>query len=420
MRVLCGFIFVYFIISAFDAFLIIYIPLYYFEILNVDRAVLAFVQLISYFTLFILPLFGIIYDIAVKKVSQTNGLLFISFIPLCGGFLIFLFFKENLLLYGIYIVLSFISKSLIRTGMTGIFLDYVKGENNEKNPKRKIYIIISSNCASACSFLYVSLFFNLYVVDITSLSAWNLFFFTVWVFSIPLIIFVLHFFKSTNIQREIVGKSEEKKIISASREIIITVLLFLSVFFSFSDALFSYPKSSWIRETYSAPAFRLYSSLYFLFQICSLAGYMVFFYLGKKYDDRKILLVFTIIFSPMMLLSVMYGFLVFIIFTALMFFIGNVINLTYISYSTDFSIKTKYKTFMYFLLQSPSSLASIIFIPLGTFFSLYIHFETLVMITTLLYMLSIFFIILSLLVKKAENKEVIELPVDSIEISQVT
>ncbi|MFX1455745.1 MAG: hypothetical protein ACFFDB_10265 [Promethearchaeota archaeon] len=411
---------VYFIISAFDAFFIIYIPLYYFEILNVNRTVLAFVQLLSYFALFILPLFGIIYDLAIKKVSQTNGLLFISFIPLCGGFLIFLFFKENLLLYGIFIVLSFISKSLIRTGMTGIFLDYVEGEINEKNPKRKIQIIVSSNCASAGSFLYVSLFFNIYVVDISSLSAWNLFFFTVWIFSIPLIVFVLFFFKSTHIQKEKVERREERQIIPAKREIVITVLLFLSIFLSFSDALFSYPKSSWIRETYSESAFRLYSSLYFLFQICSLVGYIIFFYLGKKHDDRKILLVFTILFSPLMLLSVIFGFFTFIIFTCLMFFIGNVINLTYISYSTDFSIKTKYKTFMYFLLQSPSSLASIIFIPLGTYFSLYIHYETLVMISTLLYILSIMFIILSLLVKKIENRKVIGFPVDSVEMSQVT
>ena len=80
--------------------------------------------------------------------------------------------------------------------------------------------------------------------------------------------------------------------------------------------------------------------------------------------------------------------------------IAYVIDVAYTSIITDFSNKGNYRTFKYQLLQTSSSFASIIFIPLGTIYFGKIGFESLVIISSLLIGISGLFILTIILFDK--------------------
>jgi hypothetical protein len=83
----------------------------------------------------------------------------------------------------------------------------------------------------------------------------------------------------------------------------------------------------------------------------------------------------------------------FMILNSFLSVIAYSITTTYTSLVTDFSNKGKYRTFKYQILQTSSSISSIIFIPLGTLYYGIINVETLIIISGILIGISGIFII---------------------------
>ncbi|HEC38181.1 hypothetical protein LCGC14_0659450 [marine sediment metagenome] len=332
-----------------------------------------------------------------------------SLVPLCGSFLIFIYFKEILALYGIFVFLSFLSKALIRTGMTGLYLKFVEGANNPtKSINRKMQIIFIVNSSSAFGFLLISLFFNLLVRNIVSLASWNSFFILGWSFSIPLIIFAFFYVKKVNFLKGRKEKEENKvkrHFNLSISQIFIMVVIYIAIFLSFSESLSFYPRSSWIFNKFTENSFRVYSSLYFIFSFCSLFGYYLSYILGKKASEKKVLILFSFIclYTPGMFLLTVSNFTTFMVLESLLTVLASILNLTYVSYVTDFSIKSKYQTFTYLLLQTPSSIASLIFVPLGTHLSVNISYENLVIISCFLFIASGVLLLIVLFFKEKEK-----------------
>ncbi len=293
--------------------------------------------------------------------------------------------------------------------MTGLYLKYIKATNNpKKSINRKIQIIFIVNSSSAFGFLFVSLIFNLLIKDIISLASWNSFFILGWSFSIPLIIFTLFYLKKVNFLK---GRkeTEENKVkrhfnLSISQNFI-TFVIYIAIFLSFSESLSFYPRSSWIYSKFTENSFRVYSSLYFIFSFCSLFGYYLSYILGKKATKKKVLILFSFIclYTPGMFLLTVSNFTTFMVLESLLTIFTSIIDLTYFSYITDFSIKSKYQTFTYLLLQTPSSIASLIFVPLGTHLSTNTSYENLVIISCFLFIASGVLLLVVLFFKEKEK-----------------
>lgn len=104
-----------------------------------------------------------------------------------------------------------------------------------------------------------------------------------------------------------------------------------------------------------------------------------------------------------MFLLTVSNFTTFMVLESLLTVLASILNLTYVSYVTDFSIKSKYQTFTYLLLQTPSSIASLIFVPLGTHLSVNISYENLVIISCFLFIASGVLLLIVLFFKEKEK-----------------
>ena len=383
---------IYYTISIFDALFIIYIPLYYLNILNVNRFELSFVQSLTYLTLFVTPLLGFLYDKYIKKEIQSKMILYLSCITLCCSFLIFIFFKEILLLYGIFVFIYFFSKSLIRTGMSSLFLSLVKESKNIK-----LTLILLVNTATIVGYLGVSLIFNFNVLNINSLKFWNIFFLIGWVFSLPIIILIGFFIKKVQFFNENINLKNKSinniEINLTKYEIVLMGVIYISYILALSDLLISYPLSSWIFDKFNEMGFRIYSSLYFVFIICSIFGLYIANLLCKKYNEKKVMVIFVYLYATLLFPITISNFPMFMILNSFLSIIAYIITVAYTSLITDFSNKGKYKTFKYQFLQSSSSLASTLYIPLGTLYFGIITVETLIIMSSILIGISGIFIL---------------------------
>ncbi len=406
-----GYFLIYLIIGVFDAFFMLYIPLYYSSILRVNRTELAFIQLLSYLALFSAPLLAFIYDNHIKKEKQAKLFLLLSLIPLCASFLIFVFFKHILALYGVFAFLSIVSKTLVRTGTTSKYLDFVEeAEDSHEYTDRKMKIIVSTNSASSVGFLLVSFVFNFFVFNITSLTSWNLFFALGWVFSIPIMILTFLFVKRIKFLKSAEGKNSEnirnKRNKLSVTQILIMGIIYIAIFLSYSESLTFFPRSEWIYDKFTENSFRVYSSLYFVFILIGMVGYYLSSVIEQKTSNMTSILFISIcLYSPIMLLMTVSNFTMFMVLESILTIIASILSLTYISYVTDFSIKCKHKTFTYQLLATPSSIASLIFVPLGTYLSDNNRYENLVVISFFLFIISgVLLLIVLFLRRKGKNR----------------
>lgn len=393
-KVLSGFFIIYFAISIFDAYFIIYIPLYYLNIVNVNQTELSFIQSITYLTLFITPVLGLFYDKCIKKSSSSKAILYFCCIILSLSFLIFILYKEILLLYGIFVFIYFFSKSIIRTIMTGIFLKVV-----EESKAIKLNIILLVNTATVVGYLGISLIFNFGVLTITSISFWNTFFIMGWVFSLPIIFTSIIFSKRIEIvqnKKPFQSKKISDEVQKSFRyEFIIIGIIYFSYILATSDLMVSYPLSSWIFNKFNEKGFRIYSSLYFMFFLCSILGLYISNKLCKKYNEKKLMCMFIYMYMIFLFPITISSFPMFMVFNSILSVIAYSIATTYTSLVTDFSNKGRYRTFKYQILQTSSSISSLVFIPLGTLYFGVINVETLILISGILIGISGIFIMLT-------------------------
>ncbi|KKN64315.1 hypothetical protein LCGC14_0492780 [marine sediment metagenome] len=408
IRIYFGFFLIYSIIGIFDAFLVIYIPLFYLNILNVNRSELAFIQALTYTTLFASPLLGFLYDKYVNKEIQGKILLNASSIILCGSFLIFILLKEFLIMYGVFVVIYFFSKTLIKTGMSSLFLTVVK-----ESKSTKLTIILLVNTATIVSYFGISLLFNFNLLNITSQNYWNIFFTIGWISSLPIIIVFLIFNNKIDLLN--LGKNNKNTIISNSKfdtrnyETLIIIIMYFSYVLAASDLIISFPLSSWIYEKFNETGFRIYSSMYIIFNLCSILGLYFSNLLCKKFNEKKIMFVLINLYMVVLFLITISNFPIFIILNSCLSFIGYAITVAYSSFITDFSNKGKYNNFKYQFLQTYHSLAAIIFVPIGTLSTNFLRVETLMSISCILNGISGLFILsTNLLEKKFSSKKYFE------------
>ena len=97
-------------------------------------------------------------------------------------FLLFILFRNTLLLYGIFLSLGLLMRTIIQTGMSKLMFQLVLSNEDLK----KNVVLISNSSASIGSFL-PTLIFSMVVVDLHSRSLWNSFFIIGWFTSLPIL-----------------------------------------------------------------------------------------------------------------------------------------------------------------------------------------------------------------------------------------
>ena len=383
------FFLVYFTLGVFEAYFGLYIPLYYYEILDVNRNDLAFIQFLGYLSLIITPIFAYILDAYIKSERNHKIFVYLCVTLLCSCFSIFIFNKNTLILYGIFMGVYFLSRMVIRTLMSKVFLKL-----SVESPKIKHRMILIVNGATGVSFLVVSFIFDFILKDIYSLPQWEMFFIIGWLLTLPLIFIVLLLKKSAIFREQEIKNSSEKIINKEAKTksqkglFLFVILLYVSFFLASSDLIFISLVSSWVFTKFNEVSLRLYFNFYYVITISSLLGYYFASKIAKKISNILLLFVFCCIYLFFLILLPFSNFPVFLVLQCSLAFAGYIANYMYVSISQTISVNTRYATFVFQLLLMSQSIANIVFTPIGTSISSFLSVETMIFISSILFAFS--------------------------------
>jgi len=379
------FFLVYFTLGIFEAYFVLYIPLFYFEILAVNRNSLAFIQFFGYLSLIFTPVFAYMFDAYIKSERNHKIFVFLCVILLCSCFSIFLINKNILLLYGFFLGVYFLSRMFIRTIMVKIFLTL-----SVESPKIKHHMILIVSGARGVSFLLVSLVFDFIIKNVYSLLQWELFFMIGWMLTLPLLSIVLFLRNNTifsdqsskNSNKDIESKSIKKT--SQKRVLWGAVFLFIAFFLASSDLIFLSLVSSWVLTRYNESSLRIFISLYYVITIFALLGYYFASKIAKRISNHFLLFIFCCFYLFFLVLLPFSNFPMFLVIQCGLAFAGYIANYMYVSIAQTISVNTRYKTFVYQILLMSQSIANIVFTPIGTSLSAFISVEILISLSSIL------------------------------------
>ncbi|NVM34809.1 MAG: MFS transporter [Candidatus Lokiarchaeota archaeon] len=363
-----GFFFVYFTLSSITAYLTVYLPVYLLSILNVNRSELAFIQIYSYSVLFLAPFLGFFFD---KYTYRKNLIIVLSIILFLFSSLTILLSGMIIHIFGIFLALNLLSHETIKVGMGRILIE--SSLNEVTKDKSLIIINISSNIGG----FIPSLIFLFVVTDVFDLNLWTNFLFFGGISLIPILFAIFCFDYKQTAHREIENlnvKENDKR--SYPYQILFLTLSFIMIW---SDRLYLYPFSSWILSKFGEIGLRILSSSYIIFLILNTFGYVIGRQISKKLRRKNIILITNCVYICLILLMAYSNLFYLLIIYALIWFVSGIMLLNYTSLIISFSKRVKYQNFSYQMLRFAVAIASVIFIPIGTFLSSFISTEFLIL-----------------------------------------
>jgi len=364
-----GFFVVYFTLSSITVYLTIYLPVYLFSVLNVNRSDLAFIQIFSYSVLFLAPILGFIFDrytLHKKTLLNCAILLFLlsSFATLLSGRILYIF--------GMFLALNLLSHETIKVGMGKILIE--SSPNEVIKDKTLIIINISSNIGG----FIPSMVFMLVISNIFNLNLWTNFFLFGGITILPILVALIcidhNYTPQVKIKKSKINEYNKKK---NYYQILFLTLSFIMIW---SDKLYQYPFTPWILSKFGQDGLKILTSCYGLFMILNTLGYIIGQKISKKLKRKNIILMMNCLYICLSILMTFSNLLFLIIIYALNWFISGIMLLNYTSLIISFSKRVKYRNVSYQMLRFAVAIASVIFIPLGTFLSSLNSTETIILL----------------------------------------
>lgn len=363
-----GFFVVYFTLSSITVYLTIYLPVYLFSVLNVNRSDLAFIQIFSYSVLFLAPILGFLFDkyTLYKKLLLNCSIflfLFSSFATLLSGRIVYLF--------GVFLALNLLSHETIKVGMGKILIE------SSPNEVIKDRILIIINISSNIGGFLPSMVFLLIISNIYNLNLWTNFFLFGGISILPILIALFcvdhNYIPQVKIKKPKVNENHKKK---NYYQILFLTLSFIMIW---SDKLYQYPFTPWILSKFGQNGLKILSSSYGFFLILNTLGYVIGQKISKKFKRKNIILITNSLYICLICLMSFSNLHFLLILYALNWFVSGIMLLNYTSLIISFSKHVKYRNVSYQMLRFAVAIASVIFIPLGTFLSSIISTEFLIL-----------------------------------------
>jgi MFS family permease len=385
-------IFIYLAYSSIFVFLNNYFPILFFDVLNINRVILALMQFLAYSILLFRPAFATITDkYKIKGYQRKYYMIFSGYILVV--FYIFLGFTfNNVLLIGIFLLFIFFSSTMLDVSTKSLIID--NSPNNDYKKKAFFFITVGGSLGNAIPYLLYILLIN----DIYSINSWMVLLFYSSIFLLPLF-FILPFInEKNNINSRLFEYSKNYEFLDKNNRKINQnfkksfILLSIFVFLAFSDVIFSYPFFPFLINKFGPIKFYLFNFFLIFYFILSIFSTALGTFFMKRIKPKKMIL--TLIPS-IGIIYIIYSFVDFTLFFLLYFIanaLGIITNLNISVYIMKF--KKGGSTTYFHLIASFKNLAFFIFIPIGTALSIIITTETLFMIGAVLLNLSLIPLIL--------------------------
>lgn len=357
----------------------VYIPVFLFNTLNVDRESLALSQILSYSAFLLQPLISLYFD---KKREKTNLIIFLSVLCSAISYALFVVSLNSILLLGIFLGITFALVSILDVAIDKVL---VVNSTDERVKSRNIQYKQLGGMIGA---VIPNILFLVFMGDVYEVSDWNLFFFSGFSLLVPFIIIIVFFKLNKDVDSKETEETEHFKIPRSQ-----FFIMCLAVFLLYSDSLYEYPLEPWIVEKFGQISLQYYSLALIIFILIDLISVIA----ASSYIKRKgeqirkksftIAIAITGILHFFIPFSGFWGFIgIVIIFQILFGFL--IVNL--LSYMTDVSKK---QVLYYELMTAFIFIGKVVFIPLGTYLSGIANTEILFVIVGILYLCSLLAII---------------------------
>ena len=314
----------YFIAQVIYIYLNVYLPIYFFNVLNVNRIQLAFVQIFSYSALFLKPIFAVYLD---KEQFKRKRIIILSAFGIIISFIFFILNANLLVIFGIFLGINFAFISLMDVAIDKIVIE------NSTSEKIKDNNILCTQLGSISGAVLPNLIFLMIITDEYSLAIWNQFF-LIGIISIIPLLFIVFLLKDVNIEKKKVEKLEENPV-----KIISIVLMCLFIFLIYADKLYEYPLETWALNALGMENIGLFSILMIIFIILNIIGIIFAGIFSKKYDRKKIIIISSIASGVLLIIAPFTNIFIFFILVGIIQILAGFLLINMISMIIDLSQK---------------------------------------------------------------------------------
>ena len=384
-----SYIFIYLAYSSIFVILNNYFPILFFDVLDINRIVLAFIQFLAYSVLLLRPVFASITD-----KYKINGYQRKYYIIFSGYSLAIIYFFmglnfTNVFVFGLLLFLVYISSTMLDVSTKSLVIDI--SPTNEIKKKNFFFIFVGEALGKFFPFI---LFFFL-INDIYSIGSWKTLIICSSLFFMPLLSILPFITESNQLKTQDIEGVKDVDYIglnSPSSSKFTLILLCIFVFLAFSDVIFAFPFFPYLLNKFGHNNFNLFNFILIFYFIISITSSTIGSFLIEKSKPKKVIIILIPILGIIYLL---YPIVPFTFFTILYFLgcsLGTIINLNISVYIMNY--KKGSKSVYFHLIASFRHLSTFIFLPLGTLLSNYIATEYLIIMGTILLNLSLLPLIL--------------------------
>ncbi len=345
----------------------VYLPVYFFNILNIDRTELAIVQFFSYLALFIKPIIAIYFDNKFS-ISKLKFMVFLVSIGFVFSFLIFLLSLRTLSLFGIFFGINLSCISVMDVAIDKIIV------NSSPDDKRKDTNALFTQLGAIFGAILPNVVFYILFTDINSIPTWNLFY-LIGIFSI-LPILCIGF-----LIQPIVDKPIKEEFLSEDfRDIKSIILMCIILFLFYGERIYEYPLEPWILNKYGEEYFSLFVLLLVIIIVINALGLIIGSLISNRLHRKKLLLLSSMIYGILLIIVPFTNIIGFFIIFAIMQIFSGIIVINLLSLMIKYSQK---RVLSFQIMSTFAILALVIFIPLGTYLSVIISTESIIVIAGL-------------------------------------
>ncbi|MFX1446193.1 MAG: MFS transporter [Promethearchaeota archaeon] len=365
--------YVYFVVQVIFIYINVFLPVYFFNILQVNRTELAFIQFFAYLALFIKPIIAIYVD-RESSIPKRKIMIVICSLGTLISFMIFILNLNYLMIFGIFLGINIACTSIMDVAIDKIIVD------SSPDEKIKDRNALYTQLGSIAGAIFPNIVFYVTFTDLYSIPTWYQFF-IIGVFSIFPIIFIGLILKSS---QQVIIKSE----IETDKEVNLKtiVLMCIILFLFYGERIYEYPLEPWILNKYGEEYFSLFILLLVLLIIINALGLILGGIISNKLDRKKLLIICSFIYGILLIIVPFTDIITFFILFGIMQIVSGIIVINLISLMIGIS----HKKVVYFQVMATFVIiAFVIFIPLGTFLSQYIETEFIIVIAGVLKLLSV-------------------------------
>lgn len=350
----------------------IYLPIYFYDLLNVNKAEFAFIQIFSYSVLFVKLLVSIYFD---RSMARARLLIILSSIGMFICLIFLLTTVQIIEIFGIFLGINFACVSILDVAIDKFIVI--------RSPTKKLKErnALCTNLGALLGAIFPNAMSILILSDIYSFELWNQFFLVGIITVLPLIIITFLLKVEGDVIPKKASLAQDKSIPLKS-----VILMCVFVFLAYADRLYEYPLEPWAIIKLGPENMWLFSLFMVIFVAINAVGLVIAGSISHMFDRKLLLISSTIIDGVLIIIAPFTNIIVFFILIMIVNFFAGFFIINMISLMIELS---KSSVLIFQIMAAFTIVASVILIPLGTFLSSFVPTEIIIAIAGALITLAI-------------------------------